>query len=92
MDLIVKDEEYESIAQSVTAFAERAEYIFTSYINCMTKLGTTGFISGTTSDNIKAYVSSITPLKGDLNSIAECLSSECAKYIADLDEADDFVY
>ena len=92
MDIVVTDEEFISVAQSIKEFGEKMEDAMGKYITCMNKLATEGFSAGEASNSIREFISSISSLKWDISGITTCVSTECSKYIENLDVADDFLY
>ena len=91
-DVIVCDEEFESVASIVKKACSKIDMIVALYLTIMEDACNSGVASGDTAKALETYVNHAQKLKGVAGSIADRHSSTSQFFLDSVDAADDYLY
>lgn len=92
IDIIVTDEDYNSLTNKYKELGEYFETVLESYCNIMGRVVTEGVKEGYTHQNLLAFTQQACSLKKQLSTNLNELSVYSTDYVGAIDEADDFLY
>ena len=91
-DVIVCDEEFESVATFVQKACNKIDLAISSYLNIMDNAKGSGVVSGDTAKALDTYIKYAQRLKDVAGSIAEQHSTASQFFLDAVDAADDYLY
>ena len=91
-DLIVVDDNYESISGAYKEIGDYFEKIISVYTDELQFLCEYGVRSGTLHDNLESFREVANQLKGQIETIVDLASEICGDFITDIDDADKALY
>ena len=91
-DLIVKDEEYETLAGLYRAFFERVESGITSYCSILDSVAASGVKAGDAHDKLVMFSGCANALKGTVEPLVDAMANKYWSYCESIDEIDKYVY
>ena len=91
-ELIVKDEEYESLAGLYRAFFERMEQGITAYCDTLDSVALNGVKAGDAHDKLVMFKDCASALKGTVEPLVEAMANKCGSYCESIDDIDKYVY
>jgi hypothetical protein len=91
-DTIIIDDEYIRFSEAVRAFGVEAENMLDLYIKIMERVIGNAISSGQVFVNLQGFITQAKVLDGMVQEVTAKFSLGCMDYIAQIDEADEYLY
>lgn len=91
-ELIINDDDFIGFSQSIQYLTQSMEACYTAIINKLRTVCDDGVTEGTFNENLKAYVSALEMMQGQLQFVTEELDRIAKEFISEIDEIDGEIY
>ena len=91
-DVIVIDEEFSSVGQSVETACAALEQALTQYLGIMSRAATEGTAAGASAAAMNAFVENAREMQSMLENVRQLHASATQQFLAEIDAADRFLY
>lgn len=91
-DIVISDENIESISKQIKSECENLEEIYDTYICILQQVKEYAVMEGSTSDAIGQFIETAQMLKGKFEELGLQLELGCLNYIYNIDKADGELY
>ena len=91
-ELIVVDSEYQELDEFFLRQGQRFESAIESYVAALQDIHATGIIAGETADALGEFIQRASALKNTVGEVSRQARMKVIDYVADIDEADEYLY
>lgn len=88
----VVDESHTAAGSSLQQLCSQVETAIGEYVQILDEVTTEATIAGQTTERYKAYAAMISKIEGNFTRLGRTLSQAAENYVAEIDEADGYLY
>ena len=91
-DIIVADDEYESLKTALGSYGDVFEEQLNEYLTIMAIICDSIITEGSAAQNLQAFFSQATGFTGQTKELTALMQASCGSFVSDIDAADEYIY